>query len=144
MNFKYIGLIALAIATLVVGFFVLNSHIYDEKQGDTNPAVTATVPGDVTVALGESGTISTISITPRAVVSDSRCPAEVQCVTAGTVELRVEVSDGTLSSTVLVEPNQPFAFGDYLIVLDRVQPPASQTPLEDNAYRFTFTVDLAE
>ncbi|HMA78239.1 MAG TPA: hypothetical protein VKP88_03790 [Candidatus Paceibacterota bacterium] len=142
MNTKSVG-IALTIATLLLAvFFLFNSYLYNEKQ-DENSATAATVPGAVTMSLGVSGTISTISITPRAVVSDSRCPAGVQCVTAGTVELRVEVSDGTLSSTVLVEPNQPFDFGDYTVVLDAVEPAASQTPLQDDAYRFTFAVSGA-
>ena len=42
----------------------------------------------ITTTLGQVSTALNVSITPKEVVSDSRCPSDVQCIWAGTVEVR--------------------------------------------------------
>src|SRR4051812_8897243 len=52
----------------------------------TTEPTTATHPyGSVTLALGQKASFADVSITPLAIVGDSRCPQGVQCIQAGTV-----------------------------------------------------------
>ena len=72
------------------------------------PAATTTITTTtgtsvtINVKLGKTGTARTasghtVSITPKEVTQDSRCPEDVNCVWAGTLEVNAEVS-GDLGS----------------------------------------------
>ena len=49
----------------------------------------------LTTYLGGSPTALNITVNPRALVSDSRCAEGVQCIWAGTVEVRTAISSKT-------------------------------------------------
>ena len=50
------------------------------------------LPGAVTAQLNEEVQIGGIRVRPLAVVQDNRCPLDVTCIVAGTVQLRVALS----------------------------------------------------
>lgn len=100
------------------------------------PAANATS----TLAVGESATINGTTVKVLSLVGDSRCPADVQCIQAGTV--RVLISVNTSSSEFTLTLGQPQVVGDATITLSAVIPAqkyAKQT-LQPSDYRFTFTV----
>lgn len=52
------------------------------------------LPGTATVALGETARFGSLAVTPLRVDEDSRCPASVQCVHAGTVRITARTAGG--------------------------------------------------
>ncbi len=82
-----------------------------------------------------------ISITPLEVVSDSRCPSDVQCVWAGEISVKVLLEKGSVRSEVTLKPQVPFVFEKNKILLTAVTPENnSKEPLTKADYRFTFLV----
>jgi len=49
-------------------------------------------PGTVTARLGEEVAVGNVRVRPIAILEDTRCPIDLDCVHGGTLRLRVEVS----------------------------------------------------
>jgi hypothetical protein len=98
----------------------------------------------VTTYLGGTVTGLNVSLSPQAIVSDSRCPAEVTCIWAGTVEvqtvLSTQVSHGELTLTL----GEPETFGEYSVMLIEVTPAKTEAVIPDSSYRFTFEIELIQ
>ncbi|MCK9351694.1 MAG: hypothetical protein WCT49_01890 [Candidatus Paceibacterota bacterium] len=95
----------------------------------------------VMVSIGEKKTASDVSIAPRELLEDSRCPANVQCIQAGTVRMKALMISGL--GTAL----QEFALGKMItteaeeVTLIEVLPAAvAGVKIEPSAYQFVFTV----
>lgn len=89
------------------------------------------------------GTVTGINLTinPREVVSDNRCPQSVQCITAGTVKVRTAISTQVAHGELIFDLNVPQVFGDFVITLIEVTPAQTAgkaTPI--SLYRLTFEV----
>lgn len=95
------------------------------------------------VALYQKVAINGITITPTGNVSDSRCPMNVQCITAGTVSVDVTIV-GTDGATI----TDRLSLGDtkYLakrsITLTDVTPSPAKTmnSISESQYLFTFSI----
>jgi len=99
-------------------------------------------PGAATVGLGETARLGDVDVRPLAIVEDSRCPSDVQCIWAGRVRLRVAMA-GVAGEPVLVL-GEAFALpGGGAIILTHVAPARWHRPpsgVDVNAPpRFTFT-----
>ena len=80
-------------------------------------------------------------ITPLEVVEDSRCPADVQCIQAGTVRLPVKLQSASGDSESIVTLNTPITTEAEEITLMQVTPnPVAGTQFLPSDYRFTFWV----
>lgn len=91
------------------------------------------------VRLGESAVVDGPTIRPLGVISDSRCPAEVQCAWAG--ELRIAVKIGNderndLHELVLGKP-EPVADGALELVEARPYPKRGEA-IDPQEYRLGF------
>ncbi|HMO78107.1 MAG TPA: hypothetical protein PKA42_03115 [Candidatus Paceibacterota bacterium] len=93
------------------------------------------------VKLGEIGQAFKLSLRPLSVISDSRCPIDVTCIQAGTVEIEADLAttagndrqNFTLHQTVTTETAE--------ITLVRVDPvPSSQSSINNTDYVFHFKV----
>ncbi len=120
------------------------------------PMVGASTPqAPVVAALGEAFTLAAgetaqvgperTGVTFEAVVADSRCPTDVQCIRAGEAIVRVSVAaQGNGSETVEVQtnPNRDQAsVAGYTLKLTRVLPePDTTKPTKAADYRATFTL----
>ena len=101
----------------------------------------ATVPASEfangpTAPLGEVANLEGLTVRPLEIVEDSRCPAAVQCVWAGRVRIRAEISgDGTRELTL----GEPAAVSGGTLTLVDVRP-GKRTPetIPQRAYQFTF------
>lgn len=98
--------------------------------------------GEVTLGLGQTASFRGLLVTPVSVVEDSRCPASVQCIQAGTVRVKVEIKSalGVATKTMKV--------GDYVtteaekITFVSVAPEKRDTnEIPSSAYRFTVKVE---
>lgn len=97
--------------------------------------------GNATLALGELATFKNISIRPVALLEDSRCPQDVQCIQAGTVRVSVEVASKSGTSTSILTLGKKFTTDDFAITLANVIPgKISTTQNTESEYRLTFTV----
>ncbi|MEO6255426.1 MAG: hypothetical protein ABIO69_01310 [Sphingomicrobium sp.] len=111
-------------------------------------AACATAPAPVlagpTAGLGELAHSGDVWVRPLAVLEDSRCPATVQCVWAGQVRIRAEITSQRARTTRDMTLGKPVLVSGGSITLADVQPgklaPGTTDP---RAYRFTFeTVTL--
>ena len=90
-----------------------------------------------TAPLGELANLEGITVRPLEVVEDSRCPASVQCVWAGRVRIRADISGtGTRELTL----GEPAAVNGGTLTLVDVRP-GKRTPgtIPSRDYQFTFT-----
>jgi hypothetical protein len=101
--------------------------------------------GTVQARLGETMRLGNLTVRPIAVLEDSRCPRDVECVWAGRLRLRTAVSGVGVGETELIL-SQAFALpggGSLTLVAaapERLQrpPPGTET---GPATRFTFRRD---
>ena len=116
------------------------------------------VPADQTSALekpfvlkpAETATVGQERVQVRfeRVVADSRCPRDVQCITAGEATVRVLVTvSGQPAATFEVKttPNgSSVKVGAYALTLSDLAPvPLSTVPTRDSDYRATFVLAKA-
>lgn len=105
------------------------------------PSPTAT-SSTVTTYVGGTVTGLNISVTPKQVVSDSRCPRNVQCIWAGTVEVRAVLASQTGHGEHVLTLGKPQTFGDYSVTLVAVTPAVKTAGVEIpvSSYRLTFEI----
>lgn len=99
------------------------------------------VKEEKTAGLGQRIFNGGVYITPLKVVSDSRCPASVVCISAGNVTLSVKLEAFVETKTVDLNLTNSVDFVGKKIVLTNVSPlRASLKPILNSDYRFTFSV----
>jgi len=103
-----------------------------------SPSATSTI---LRTALGQKVEGLNVTLTPLEVTEDSRCPADVQCVWAGTVKVRTKIESGLGESIMIFEPGKPITTEAESITLKEVTPaPRSGQPIPPSSYRFVFDV----
>ncbi len=96
----------------------------------------------ITTTIGQVATGLHVSITPNKIVSDSRCPQSVQCIWAGTVEVKAVVATKDSNDESIFKLGEATNDGAYTITLTEVTPyPLESGVVPDSSYRFTFKVD---
>ncbi len=90
--------------------------------------------------IGEKGTGLSVDITPLKVIQDSRCPKDVQCIWAGTVEVSTKIKSGVFEDTVTFKLDEPQQFGAETVTLKAVSPDKGQEAIAPTAYRFVYQV----
>jgi hypothetical protein len=102
----------------------------------------ADAPSDTVLTyLGGSVTRFNLTINPREIISDSRCAEDVQCIWAGTVEVRTAVSTQTGHGEHVFKLGEPQVFGDFTVTLIEVTPAAqAQIKIPESSYRFTYEI----
>ncbi|HEV7121713.1 MAG TPA: hypothetical protein VGN56_02710 [Candidatus Paceibacterota bacterium] len=94
--------------------------------------------GSVTLSLGQSAKFADVTITPLSITQDSRCPTDVQCIQAGTVQVSVRI--GSQAQTLSL--NKAFSTSSDTITLTSVQPAKVSTKaIVASDYRLTFDVE---
>lgn len=96
--------------------------------------------GTVTTYLGGNGTALTVTVAPQEIISDSRCPKEVDCIWAGTVSVRTVLSTPVSHGEHAMKLNVPQVFGQYTVTLTNVTPEKTQDTIPVSSYRFTFEI----
>ena len=97
-------------------------------------------------ALGRPLVLEGLTVTPLAVVEDSRCPANVLCVQAGTVRLNLKLSEmsaGRLGEIGLREPIR-LASGSWLHLAAVCPTRLDPDPIDPGSYRFAFLISVAQ
>jgi len=95
-----------------------------------------------TAGLNQVAIVDGLRIRPIAVIEDSRCPANVQCVWAGRLVVRARMNGPGWTQVRDFELGVFQAVDRYRVTLIRAEPPAPG-PIDPGAYRFTFEVQSA-
>lgn len=133
-----------------------------QSAGTTAPSPgPAGLNTEVTLAPGQSAAVTgtDLTITFHSVVSDDRCPSDVECAASGPVTISLSVQQGKEASNKFTlqtftdldgrSPNVQFEgvtnraeVGGYIIQIAGVTPyPTSSTiPIEASAYRVTLVI----
>jgi hypothetical protein len=98
---------------------------------------------DLTMSVGQTATVGDLTVTFNALVQDSRCPVDVQCIQAGSVVVSVTLRSGTTTETTnLASDALPHGFTKNMISIVDVMPRAeSRKTILQQAYRLTFRVE---
>lgn len=97
--------------------------------------------GRVEARVGEEKGALDVAISPLSVLEDSRCPADAQCIQAGTVRIKARVTGGLGTGDAELTLGQTFATEAEEITLSEVHPaPSSDSSIGTQDYRFVFTV----
>ena len=115
----------------------------------TSPtAATSTPPStsvntDLILAIGQTTTISNLSITLNSFVQDNRCPIDVQCIEAGAVTVNVTYKVGSSTKTINMPSDEvPQKFAGYSISIKKIDPPRlSKKTISPIDYVITFHID---
>jgi hypothetical protein len=95
----------------------------------------------VTTKIGQSSTGLNVTINPTEVISDSRCPMDVQCIWAGTVEVKTTLSTQVSHGEHVLKLGEPQNFGNYTVTLTEVSPDTKAgIKIQNSLYKFIFEV----
>jgi hypothetical protein len=97
----------------------------------------------IDVKLNESKKAFGVNINPVSVEEDSRCPADVQCIQAGTVRVQAMVTarGETTTQPVTFELNVPMTVGLDQVTLVAVEPQThSDSQIAEGDYVFSFAI----
>lgn len=106
------------------------------------PPSSVSLPTEVNSSLGENTVVLDLTISPKEVVSDSRCPSDVVCIWAGTVEVRTNLSTPVSHGEHVLTLGKPQVFGKYSVTLIEVLPKKTQEAVKNNLYKFKYLVSL--
>lgn len=99
------------------------------------------VKQEETASIGQRILNKDVYMTPIKLISDSRCPANVLCISAGNVSLRVKLERLGETKTVDFNLTNYVNFSGRKIMLTGVTPARNSVkPIVDSDYRFTFSV----
>ena len=88
---------------------------------------------------GQFTAVESLQVRPLALLEDSRCPASVQCVWAGQVRIRAEISSASGREIREMTLAKPIAVAGGALTLADVEPPKLAPGTTDpRQYRFTF------
>ncbi|MFA5996881.1 MAG: hypothetical protein WC791_00120 [Candidatus Paceibacterota bacterium] len=98
--------------------------------------------GQVVLGLGETGKVGDMTIKVNSVVSDSRCPADVQCIWAGELKVNITLATASKSETKdMTVGKEAFVFeGHTVTITDAPAVPNSSVKVGRDYYRIGFNV----
>ena len=100
----------------------------------------ATDDGIVRTGLNQRIHVEGPYVTPLAVLEDSRCPSDVQCISAGRLRISARIELGSGSETRELIQGEPVQLADGTLELFEVLPYAkADEPVAAEDYRFGFT-----
>lgn len=116
---------------------IVGLGLYAFNQNKTQPPTS-----EAESQLGETLTSEDIQVTPIAIVEDSRCPTDVQCIWAGRLVVKTELKSGTVLETRDMELGVGTTFQDKEITLASATPhPKSGKLIDKNDYRLKYNVE---
>jgi hypothetical protein len=106
-----------------------------------NAVPTYPLGSTITMELKKPVMVASTTISINAVLSDSRCASDVQCITAGRVVVMINMEGPGGSSVDQIEEGKTVTSGNLAITLDKVDPyPISTKKITDDEYRFRVSV----
>ena len=139
---KYVVIIVGLIVVIAGGFYGVSLLPSEDRSTGTN--VKTIVLGDeVTLAIGEEVIVGGVtSVTLQDVLGDNRCPSDVECITAGDVQLELHFAQNNLEEIfrLLAHEETYQRAGVSIEVTDIAPVPLSTEVIEPGDYRITFLI----
>lgn len=113
-------------------------------QATTTPPVPAPAQSQtIEVGIGQTASAFGVSITPKEVVEDSRCPSDVQCIQAGRVRVRADLVSGMGTASQVFLVGETITTEAEAVTLVEVKPATkiSTVALKPSDYRFVFKIE---
>ena len=105
----------------------------------TCAALASPVSARPSAGFGQVATLDRLRVRPLALLEDSRCPASVQCVWAGQVRIRAEITSRNGRKVREMTLGQPIAVAGGILTLTSAEPPKlAPGTTNPRRYRFTF------
>jgi hypothetical protein len=108
------------------------------------PSAPSPLDKEVTIAPGETAAVaSDLRVRFIRVDGDSRCPADVACISAGDALVRValEVGSDAVDGELHTRSNQPVMHDGVRVELVKLEPyPLSSRPIQPGDYRATLRI----
>ncbi len=103
----------------------------------------STTGSDITLKIEEKKIVGDLSLTFSDILQDSRCPVDVQCIQAGSVNVSVTLSKDNNTQTMTLSSDKAFLiFGGYSISIKNVLPIKKSTAmLTGGDYIITFHIE---
>ena len=109
----------------------------ENNGGEPEPVNEAMIETRINQAAAALG----VRIRPLVVLEDSRCPAEVQCIWAGTVRVKALITSALGEAEMNFTLNQPVTTEAGEVTLMTVEPePRAGVKIFPGDYRFTFQI----
>lgn len=103
------------------------------------PDTTPPAPAGSAVALGQKVRVGDVTVTPVAVVEDSRCPVNARCVWAGRLVVRTQVDGDGWRDTADIRLGETWGTHDKLIALVSGEPgTTAERETRPEEYRFVY------
>jgi hypothetical protein len=132
---KGVGPVILGVAIVVVIISMLA-----QRQAEA-PVVVVDPQSQAQLRLSEKGTAGGLTILPITLMEDSRCPADVQCIQAGTIKVQVQIISAMGPSVMVMELNKPVTTEAEEVTLTQVTPaPKAGVNVNKADYVFSFEV----
>lgn len=132
------------------GYWQLQSYRFpeeDQQQERTSRTITAQQGERVALAVGDTAVVDDLSLMLAAITGDNRCPSGVQCIIAGSVKARIEISvAGAAGQAHAIEQNGDavVANGYHVSLVDAEPPAVEGQQIAEDEYELTFTVQEEE
>lgn len=109
--------------------------------GNSNGTETEAKDATITAKVNAPASAIGVSIAPLEIIEDSRCPSDVVCIQAGTVRVRVKITDPNGERVLIAVLNTPIPSAYATITLTEVEPEArAEIPIRTNEYRLKFEI----
>jgi len=128
----------------------LSFPVYDESDiadvieilsAGSDIEVHTVTSADVVTRINEGASALGVTVTPREVLDDSRCPTDVQCVWEGTVRVRATLASGLGVAEQEFTLNTPITTEAEEITLTQVSPsPKAGVDIQERDYIFYFSI----
>lgn len=110
--------------------------------GATSTPVATTTFVRVETALDDGATALDVTVTPRELLEDSRCPIGVQCIWAGQVRVRAQIDSGLGTAHEEFTVGRTITTEAEAVTLVEVSPtPREGTEIGKSDYRFIFEIE---
>jgi hypothetical protein len=113
---------------------------------DSGSSGAATAQGSAVLRIGETARLGGLSVRALGLVEDSRCPASVVCIQAGTVRVAVRLGEGGTARDTVLSLGQPEPLGGGRVLRLTGACPSPNSPggrLPEAQYRFHLTAAAA-
>lgn len=130
------------LAVCAVSVLVLACAQDPTRAEQNSRFIPAVVDQEFHIAIGETAVVTgtDVRVTARAVVNDSRCPLEVQCVSAGSAEIELQIHQGSRDTIFVLrtweEPETAIIPGFSVELISLTPYPVRpEAPIPPDAYR---------
>jgi len=140
---KFIAVLLFIITFWVAFILGFQFREISYQKNTQTPAVTELLSGDLVLKVGQNKSLGNFNITLDGILSDSRCPVDVQCIWAGNVNSKITLSyNGQILTREISSDQGPIDFEGFKISIKSVSPEInSKNQIKSEDYILVFHIE---